>query len=308
MPRNLSPAFIAQLASTGASMPVVFVELAFADQTLYLFGGVGSITPAGPAYSPLATFPYGQSFTGLGWLAKVSTIPQTSKVQAQNITLSLSGIPSELVLEAINQVRINGVARVWLGFFNSTGAVIADPVQLFAGALDVPTLTDSGATCTLSITAENPLLLLNESPARNFDDADQQIYTPGDLGMSFVDALGNLTLFWPSPYALGTPYPISMGVIPAGSDIAAGGTVQLEAQINYSDGSYKIEPSGAGGGSSFRLLFSSTNPEVATVSNSGLVTGVKAGTCSIMARVVSGDPSGNPSQQFRAACALVVHS
>src|SRR5580704_17972406 len=179
MPRSLSPTFLSQLASSGACAPVLFVVLAFADQTLYLFGGVGTLTPAGPAYSPSSSFPYGQAFTGLGWLAKVSTVPQTTKVQAQNITLSLSGIPSSLVAEAINQVRITGTATVYLGFFNSSGALIPDPIQLFSGALDVPTLDDSGDTSTIAITAENTLLSLNEAPNRTFDDMDQQIYAPG---------------------------------------------------------------------------------------------------------------------------------
>lgn len=291
---------------------MLFVELAFADQTLYLFGGIGSLTPAGPAYSSLATFPYGQTWTGLGWLAKVSTIPQTTKIQAQNITLSLAGIPSELVLEAAEQVRITGAATVWLGFFDSNNNLIKDPVQLFAGALDVPTITDSGQTCTISITAENPLLLLNEAPERLFDDADQQIYYPGDLGMSFVDALANLPLDWPSPYASAggsDPYPISMGVTPNAMDIAVGGTQQMYIQINYSDGSYFKEPGGTGAGVPFTASIASSNPKVATISGTGLVTGVSPGTCSIMGRVpyplrVPSPPGG----QYRSVCTVIVHS
>jgi hypothetical protein len=309
MSRSLSPTFLAQLGSTGACRPVLFVELAFADNTLYLFGGVGKFTPAGPAYSAAATFPYGQTWTGLGWLAKVSTIPQTTKVQAQNVTLSLSGIPSNLVLEAVGQVRISGSATVWLGFFDANGNLITDPVQLFAGALDVPTITDSGQTCTISITAENPLLLLNEAPARQFDDADQQIYSPGDLGFSFVDALGNLSLFWPSPYTSGSPYPISMGVLPASADIAVGGTQQMSAQINYSDGSHFIIPARTGSGPAFIGCIASSNPKVASVSLSGLVTGISPGTCSIMVRVPYPlNAPFPPGGQYRAAATIIVHS
>ena len=29
--------------------------------------------------------------------------------------------------------------------------------------------------------------------------SDQQIYFPGDLGITFVDAMQNLELFWPAP-------------------------------------------------------------------------------------------------------------
>jgi len=314
MPRSLSPTFLAQLASSGACAPVLFCVLAFNDHTLYLWGGVGSLTPAGPAYSASSTFPYGQTFTGLGWLAKVSTIPQTTKVQAQGVTLSLSGIPSSLVSETIGQVRIWGTAQIFLGFFNSSGALIADPIQLFAGELDVPSLTDSGETCAISITAENPLLRLNEAPDRRFDDADQQIYAPGDLGMSFVGALGNLTLFWPSPYASGSPWPISMAVLLANPDVGVGGNVQVSAQINYSDGSFYKQPGGiSGGGGSpfpFTLYLASSNPEIAIINSSFQAVGVSPGKCSIMARVTYPlpFPSSAPGGQYRASAALFVHS
>lgn len=304
MPRSLSAAVLTAIAGKTVS-PVLFVELAFADNTLYMFGGVGSITPAGPPANPASTFPYGQAFTGLGWLAKLSSIPQTTKVQAQNITLSLSGIPPSLVAEATGQVRIPGTATVWLGFLTSSGAVIQDPVQLFSGALDVPSLTDSGETSTISITCENPLLSLNLAPERLFSDADQQIYHPGDLGMSFVENLANLELFWPAPANAPTPYQTYMTVTPSGADIAIGGTQQLTLTIYYSDGSHVSGNAGVPTGTAH---CASTNPEVATVDGNGLVTGVSEGICNIIVRATNLYSSGYPYSQFRAACSIIVHS
>jgi hypothetical protein len=307
MPRSLSPTVLAQLASTGASSPVLFVVLEFENTTLYLFGGVGSITPAGPAYSALSTFPYGQTFLGMGWLGKISTIPGTTKIQAQSVTLALSGIPSSLVMEAVAQVRITGTATIYLAFLDSDGNVIPDPVQLFAGALDVPTLEDSGQTSTISITAENPLLTLNEAPGRQFDDMDQQIYLPGDLGLSFVDALGNLALFWPAPGAYGSVFPVDMIVTPNGADIAVGGTVQLSATINYSDSSSYTIPGDTGGGAAWLGGIASANPKVATVTDNGLVTGISPGICLIVVRAMY-PPGGPPQGERRVCCCVIVHS
>src|SRR5271165_5387046 len=109
MPRSLSSGVLAAIASESVSL-ALFAEIAFADNTLYFFSGIGQLTPAGPPSNPLSTFPYGETFIGMGWLGKMSTVPQTTKVQAQNITLSLSGIPSNLVSEAVGQVRITGEA------------------------------------------------------------------------------------------------------------------------------------------------------------------------------------------------------
>jgi hypothetical protein len=307
----MSPTFLAQLASTGAASPGWFVVLEFANETLYLFSGVGTITPAGPAYSPLSTFPYGQAFIGVGQLGRISAIPQTNKVAAQNIVLSLSGIPPGLVTEAVAQVRITGSATVFLAFFGPSGAVIADPIQVFAGSLDVPTLDDSGETSTISITAENPLLLLNEAPNRQFDDMDQQIYFPGDLGLSFVDTLGNLALFWPSPLQNDAVFAVDMILAPDGADIPVGGTVTLSITINYSDGSHYSYPGGTGSGQAFIGGISSMNPSIATVALSGVVTGVKPGICLIEARSVFPNPNlggTQPSNEKRVACKIIVHS
>jgi hypothetical protein len=309
MPRSLSPTFLAQLASSGASAPVFFVILKFADNTLYLFGGIGTLTPAGPAYSPLSTFPYGQAWTGLGWLGKISAIPQTNKVAAQSVILSLSGVPANLVAEAVGQVRVTGSATIFLGFFNpSTGLLIPDPIQVFAGALDVPTLEDSGVSSTLSITCENPLILLNEAPNRQFDDMDQQIYFPGDLGMSFVNTLDNTPLFWPSPTANSATFQVDMIMSPNGADIGVGGSFTMEVTVNYSDTSYKTYPSGAGSGAAWWGNLGSTNPKVATVNIfTWEVTGVGPGTCLIICHQVVFSGS-QPIGEYRVACTVIVHS
>lgn len=294
----------------------LFAEIAFADNTLYLWSGIGSIAPAGPAWSSLATFPYGQSFTGTGWLGRLSSVPGTKKIQAKNITLALNGIPSNLVAEAIGQVRMTGTVTIWLAFLAS-GAVIADPLQIFSGSLDVPSLSDSGDTSLISITCENSLLSLNLAPNRLFSDADQQIYFPGDLGFSFTDKLANIALFWPAPANVGSPYPVFMNVTPSPPfgpsviDLAVGGTATLYAAITYSDGSTYTMPSATGSGPAFILGMASTNPRVAAFqyTATGNIIGVAPGECQVIARVpVSFSGSAGPAQMYRAACNVLVHN
>jgi len=308
MPRSLSPTFLAQLKA-GAVMPAFFVELAFADQTLYLFSGVGRFVASGTAYSASSTFPYGETFTGLGWLGKLSAIPQINKVQAQSVTLALSGIPSSLVAEAVNQVRITGTATIWFAFINtSTGAIIPDPSQVFLGALDVPTLEDSGETCTISITAENPLVSLQDAPNRRFDDMDQQIYSPGDLGFSFVDALANMALFWPAPYNFPSPWPVQLVMSPAGADIAVGGTVTIYTTMHYSNGSTYTNPGGTGSGPAWIGGIVSMNPKIAKVTGAGVVTGISPGIALIVARIAQPSGAAEPAQENRVSCTVIVHN
>ncbi|HEY3972308.1 MAG TPA: Ig-like domain-containing protein [Candidatus Sulfotelmatobacter sp.] len=310
MPRALSAAVLAAIAAKTVTI-AMFAEIAFADNTLYLFSGVGTITPAGPPANPASTFPYGETFTGLGWLAKFSAIPQTTKVQAQNVTLSLSGIPANLVSEAVGQVRIAGSVTLWFGLFSTTtDALLADPVQVFAGSLDVPSLADNADTSTLSITCENSLLSLNLAPNRRFDDPDQQLEYPGDLGLSFVQALQTIQLFWPSPADSGSPYPVFMSVSPSSVDLAVGASITIEVTVHYSDGSTYTRPAGTGSGPVFDLGMASSNPKIATFqyTSTGNVTGVSPGACNIMARIPYGSSTVGIAGEYRSICSIFVHS
>jgi hypothetical protein len=313
--RSLSTAVAAAIAAPQVSL-ALFAELSFADNTYYLFSGIGQITPGGPAANPLSTFPYGETFTGMGWLAKLSTIPQTKKVQAQNTTLSLSGIPATLVAEALGQVRITGQVTIWLGFFDNDNNLLADPAQIFFGTTDVPSISDAAESSMIAITCENGLLSLNLAPNRQFDDTDQQIDYPGDLGFSFVTKLGNTPLFWPAPLTTGSPYPLFVTVNLSSPDIAVGGMCTATVTITYSDSSTHTQPGNTGSGPSFLTVWASSNPKVAEVSLSSTtnnVIGIAPGTCSIEFRIPFSPPGATPgtqgfSQVFRAAASLNVHS
>lgn len=196
MPRHLTAAVIAQLVA-GSIRPARFLKLQFASDTIYAWSGYGKITPSGPATDPTSTFPYGATFTGLGWFGGVASVAQTSEGVAQNVTLTLSGIPTELLTDAIDQVRESSIATLWLGFLDANGNVIGDPLQDFQGALDVPTITEGAATSSLAITAENPLVDLNRPSNRRFTDVDQQLIYAGDLGFQGTGSLQGQYLGWP---------------------------------------------------------------------------------------------------------------
>lgn len=310
MPKNLSAAVLAQVAG-GDLKPAFFVEIAFQTETVWIWGGFGKITAPGPAADSSSTFPYGQTFTGCGWLGHIDAVPQVSDVIAQNITLVLAGIPVHLLTDAVNAVRQNSSATVWLALLDANNNVIRDPTQLFAGALDVPIITEGGETCAISITVENELIDLNRAPSRRYTDVDQQFDFPGDTGFSFVELLQDYNITWPFPYKLsnnsGTPPPNFLTITPgttAPVAIAAGASAQLTCTETRNDGStYNVT---AIGGSWW-----STDPSIAGVdSNSGLVTGVAQGMCVITKRFVQsmfgGSGSDRPSNLVTASVTVVV--
>jgi hypothetical protein len=317
MPRELSPAALAQ-SLAGQLAPAFFVRIQFLVDTVYLWSGLGSISAPGPAYDPLASFPYGTAFIGIGWLGQIRAIPEVSDIVASNITLELSGIPVELVTDAINQVRENGVATVWLGFMSTqpgNPTIIGDPVQVFQGALDVPTITESSATCTIAITCENPLIDLNRAPNRRFTDVDQQLDYPGDTGFFQVQLLQDMDLIWPYPRGStdSVPPPNYLTITPgqtAPVAIAVGGTAQLTCVETRSDGTTQVvmgpgEPGGNRGGAAY-----SSDVLIATVDGNGLVTGVAQGMCVITKPYVEsmflGGGSSRPSNRVTASVTIIV--
>lgn len=311
MPKSLSPSVLAQVQA-GQLRPALFLEIDFQTESVWLWSGLGPITAPGPAYNSSGTFPYGQTFLGMGWLGQVQSVPQVSDIVATNVTLQLSGIPVELVTDAVNAVRQNSNATLWLGMLDTNSNVIGDPVQIFQGSLDVPTLTENADTCTISITAESPLVDLNRAPNRRFTDVDQQIDYPGDTGFAAVQLLQDFRLVWPMPYGSNTsPAPPNYLTITSPSPVLVpmpifgiGGTFQLACTETRSDGSTADVTSGGG-------PWFSSDDAVATVSDAGLVTAVSPGMCNVTKRFVQGEfrgssPSDQPSALVQASVTIIV--
>src|SRR5689334_21967992 len=112
--RSLTPAMIAELQA-GTIRPAIFVEVNFVCGPAYMWTGYGSITWNGHTWS------------GVGHLGSISPISEVGEVAATNLTLSLSGIPTALIGQALNECRPNAAAKVWLALCDSSGNVIPDP-------------------------------------------------------------------------------------------------------------------------------------------------------------------------------------
>jgi hypothetical protein len=240
----------------------------------------------------------------MGWLGQIRAVPASTDVVAQNVVLMLSGIPTELITDAINAVRQNSTATLWVAVLNSAGAVIGDPVQVFAGSLDVPTLSEGAETSTLSITAENPLIDLNRAPSRRFTDVDQQVIYPGDTGFFLVQILQdyNWVWPWPSPYDGDYSPPAYLQLLPVSPIIlAVGNTQQLSATETMSDGGTADVTDATQGG-----WWTTTDPSVATVSQNGLVTAVAPGMCVVSKGWNHGEFEYNDVSQLVAASVTVI--
>jgi hypothetical protein len=185
MPRPMSPAMLTGLTQ-GLLQPALFVSIAFANETLYIWSGIGSITWNG------------ETWLGVGNLGGISMIEDGTTLDARGITITLSGIDSTALAEALQNLQIALPVTIYFGLFSS-GSLIADPFIAWQGRTDRATIDVSGETSTIALQCESRLLDMDISPDRRYTLEDSQIFNPGDLGMQFVSSITLYTIIWGFP-------------------------------------------------------------------------------------------------------------
>jgi hypothetical protein len=195
MPRVMTPAMAAALQGPVVHMALL-AALEFADETVYVWTGIGPTTWNG------------MTFTGIGDFGEVGAISEDSSVEAKGVSISLSGIPSALVGDVMFQTRVLGNAQIWLALYDASLTLIADPFLSYQGKMDAPELSDDAKTCTCTIALENILVDLNRECYRRYTDEDQQLdladtltrlglpLTTVDTGFTHVAGLQEQITFW----------------------------------------------------------------------------------------------------------------
>ena len=183
MSRNLPAAFSAALSDPNVA-PILLFEGEFASGVVRLWTGDGALEWDGRVW------------TGGGNLIGVSPMEEVSGVVASGASVSLSGVPSELVQIAIEEARQGLPGRAWFGLLTPEGAVIADPAQMFVGRLDVPEIAADGETVTIKISYENRLIDMDRAREFRYTDQSQRAMFPNDAGFNFVTSLQEAELVW----------------------------------------------------------------------------------------------------------------
>lgn len=135
-------------------------------------------------------------WTGAGALIGLGSLEDTSEVVASGTTVSLSGVPLDIIGLAIDEARQGKPGRIWLALLTPELEVIADPVQAFSGRLDVPEISEDGSTCTVTISYESRLIDLGTPRNWRYTHESQQVLHPGDRGFEHVTAIQDREITW----------------------------------------------------------------------------------------------------------------
>lgn len=195
---QLTPAMADAL---GARSVLMFcaVEIALPSYNLRLLSGPGQVTFGGRTF-------VGRDET-YGVLGGVEEIADSDDGEAPEITITiLPPTMTSAALLASPSAQFSDVT-VWVGAMDlATGAVIPDPLVVFAGQVDVPTLTGDESSRALQYSVTSVFELLFEvDEGANLNNAFHQSVWPGELGFEYVSEVQRQL-----PWGAETPRPAAV--------------------------------------------------------------------------------------------------
>lgn len=205
MSRDLS-ALTIEAINEDTVHPFFAVELMFdGDNVLRMWTGQGTLVLAD-----------GTEWAGAGTLLNISTVEETSELAVKGATITLTGIPSEVISLALSQPYQGRVCNIYFGTF-TTGNVLQEnsdyillqdgskiEVQstskglnsIFSGYMDQMNIAEDADTSTIELLVENKLIDLERARVARFTSGYQKSIYAGDLGLDFVEDLQDRNISW----------------------------------------------------------------------------------------------------------------
>jgi len=187
--------------------PFFAVELFFQTSTLRFWSGLGEQTIDGDTY------------VGSGNMLAISTIDETSEIAAKGATLTLSGIPSNLISLALSEPYQGRKCKIYFGATDARGefllledgsfvlnedgsAISVSPdtesvmAEIFTGYIDQMNIDEGAETSTIAVGVESRLIDLQRPRVRRYTHESQKSRFPNDLGFQFVNDLQDKKFAW----------------------------------------------------------------------------------------------------------------
>ena len=206
MSRVLSPSTIENI-NKDVVKPFFAVELKFdGNNILRLWTGVGTLV-----------LPDTTQWFGTGSLLGISSVEETAEMAVKGATLTLSGVPSEVLSLALSEPYQGRVCNLYFGTLSESGGITQQDgsyilqqdgskilVQtgetgfnnIFSGYMDQMNIEDSAETCTVELKVENKLIDLERARVARYTSGYQKSVYPNDKGLDFVESLQDKKISW----------------------------------------------------------------------------------------------------------------
>lgn len=178
MSRTVPASLLTALAQKEVQ-PFYAVEFLFDGGDVRLWTGYGERTISGKTY------------VGGGSLLNIQGLGEVADLSAKAITISLSGVPSELVSLALQEPYQRRVCRVYFGAVNVT-----DVVEVFSGQVNRMPIEDSGDSSTITATVDSKLVETGKASNQRYTSENQKARFAGDTFFDYVNAIQDADIVW----------------------------------------------------------------------------------------------------------------
>ena len=183
MSRDLSAGVISAIEDSQVR-PFYLFQGEFVSGTVRAWNGIGDLSWNS------------QTWGGLGSMLFFSSVEETSDVKAAGMTVTLNGMASSNISLALSDCRQGYSGKIYLGFFDSSNAIISSPYLVFSGRLDTVSIDEGPDTSIVTLNYESRLIDLQRTREIRYTDQEQQRMFSGDLGLEFVADLQDKVLNW----------------------------------------------------------------------------------------------------------------
>ena len=191
------------------SIDVFFaIELFFDTTTLRFWSGLGEATIQGETY------------VGSGNMIQISSVDESMDISAKGATLTLSGVPSNLLSLALSEPYQGRKCKIFFGlkdnatqflqaengdflqtesgaYFDLTvGEPEAVMTEIFTGFMDQMNIEEAADTSTIALYVESRLIDLQKARERRYTSESQKSRFPNDRGFEFVEDLQRKRFQW----------------------------------------------------------------------------------------------------------------
>ena len=200
--RGASAAALAQIGAVQNS-PFHLFEGYFDSATVYLTDWNRPVSWGGHTYLQGGHF---LSFDG---------VQETADLQVTEAHVTLSGVDQTVISLVLNENYIDRRLVIYKAFMTSADALVVDPFAIFDGRMDAPVISEDpgtdggGGQCTVVLTASSHWVDFQRTPGRHTNDAEQQIFFPGDLGFIYASEASRQISWGVAAPAAQTAVPIS---------------------------------------------------------------------------------------------------
>ena len=136
-----------------------------------------------------------EEWIGLGTLGGIGELSESTDLQAKGVSLTLSGVPPDLIATALGESYQGKRAQVWYAPLDDDHQLISDPIRIFFGRVDTMD-ADVGEMATITLNAESKLVDWSRSRVTRYNHEDQIAKYPDDLGFQYVAELVEKELVW----------------------------------------------------------------------------------------------------------------